>query len=153
MNMDGTTAPSQPPLPRLPPFELYMTPPRTLLDSQKSLQELGLVRAAKVYVSWKRPLPPPPPTPVPNNDNDNNNNNNGPGWYLRPALFLAASAGTAPALPTSAAVVAEERRARTKASKSTTDTTTTTTTTSTVAKRKKTKAEKEANLLKRMLGN
>jgi hypothetical protein len=152
-NMEGSSLPSQLPLPLLPPFELYMTPPRTLLDSQKSLQELGLVRAAKVYVSWKRPLPPPPTTtPVPNKNNttmNDDNNDNGPGWYLRPALFLAASAGTAPALPTSAAVVAEERRARTKPSNASASTSASTT----VAKRKKTKAEKEANLLKRMLGN
>jgi hypothetical protein len=34
-------------------FELYQTPPRRLLTLTKSLQDEGLVPAAKVFVSWK----------------------------------------------------------------------------------------------------
>jgi hypothetical protein len=101
MYVDGTASVLQPPLPLLPPFELYMMPPGTLLNSQKSLQDLGLVMAAKVYVSWKPSLRQPPPSTVPNN---NNGNNYGPGWYLWLTLFLAASAGTPPELPILAAL-------------------------------------------------
>ena len=34
-------------------FDLYVTPPRRLLDVRQTLQEEGLVPAAKVFVSWK----------------------------------------------------------------------------------------------------
>jgi PUB domain/UBX domain len=36
------------------PLELYMTPPRRLLPLDRTLQEEGLVPAAKLYVSWKQ---------------------------------------------------------------------------------------------------
>ena len=34
-------------------FDLYIAPPRRLLDTAKSLQDEGLVPAAKVFLSWK----------------------------------------------------------------------------------------------------
>ena len=40
----------------VPKLELYQTPPRTVVDPHKTLTELGLVPAAKIYVSWKSPL-------------------------------------------------------------------------------------------------
>lgn len=40
-------------------FDLYITPPRHILESSKSLMEEGLVPAAKVFVSWKQGKSPP----------------------------------------------------------------------------------------------
>jgi hypothetical protein len=40
-------------------FELYVTPPRRTLDLKKTLQEEGLVPAAKVFVRWTTSTPPP----------------------------------------------------------------------------------------------
>jgi hypothetical protein len=104
-------------------FELYQTPPRTLLAPSKTLQALGLVPAAKVYVSWKQGLL------VTGNT----------GWYLRPECFATPSS-VAPSMPTSTAITATDGNNNGKQPGG-------------VAKKKKTKAEKEANLLKRMLGN
>jgi hypothetical protein len=39
-------------------FDLYVAPPRRQLDFAKSLQEEGLVPAAKVFCSWKGATPP-----------------------------------------------------------------------------------------------
>jgi hypothetical protein len=55
-------------------FDLYVTPPRRLLGDQQTLQEEGLVPAAKIFVSWKGVAPPVTQQ------------------YLQPSLFLAAAA-------------------------------------------------------------
>eukprot|EP00531_Pseudo-nitzschia_arenysensis_P007026 CAMPEP_0116146948 /NCGR_PEP_ID=MMETSP0329-20121206/17457_1 /TAXON_ID=697910 /ORGANISM="Pseudo-nitzschia arenysensis, Strain B593" /LENGTH=469 /DNA_ID=CAMNT_0003642771 /DNA_START=80 /DNA_END=1489 /DNA_ORIENTATION=+ len=128
---DTTTLP-------LPDFELYQTPPRRVLGASETLQALGLVPAAKVYVSWKKALPKLPQAA-------------GSAWYIRPELIggttaasasSSSSSSSSPALPTSVPVLA------TAASTTTTKDTAATAT----AKRKKTRAEKEAALMKRMLG-
>lgn len=41
-------------------FDLYVTPPRRLLNVQHSLEKEGLVPAAKIFVSWKTTPPTPP---------------------------------------------------------------------------------------------
>mmetsp|Transcript_30034 Transcript_30034/g.36624 ORF Transcript_30034/g.36624 Transcript_30034/m.36624 type:complete len:445 (+) Transcript_30034:152-1486(+) len=41
-------------------FDLYVVPPRRVLDGKKTLAEEDLVPAAKVFVSWKEPGGPPP---------------------------------------------------------------------------------------------
>lgn len=38
-------------------FDLYVTPPRSVLPLNSTLQELGLVPAALLYVSWNNPPP------------------------------------------------------------------------------------------------
>lgn len=40
-------------------FDLYITPPKHILEYSKSLMEEGLVPAAKVFVSWKQGKSPP----------------------------------------------------------------------------------------------
>lgn len=57
-------------------LDLIQTPPRRVLDPKQSLQQLGLVPAAKVVVSWKKAPQPPSPS-----------GNAGPGWYLQQHLF------------------------------------------------------------------
>lgn len=57
-------------------FDLYVAPPRQKLDLTKSLQEEGLVPAAKVFVSWKSALPA---------------SGNAIGAFLLPVLFKAAN--------------------------------------------------------------
>lgn len=125
----------------LPPFELYITPPRQLLEPNKTLLELGLVPAAKVYVSWKKPLV------APSSDSSSSSSTN-VAWFIRPELLQHNNNG--PAKPTSIAVIASEEEDNTKKA-ATTDSSTSSATTG-ANKRKKTKAEKEANLLARMLG-
>ena len=132
----------------LPPLELYQTPPRRVLGagSPRTLKELGLVPAAKVYASWKRPLP-----------EVGGGGGLGAGWYVRPELLSANNnnngAGTGgeggagaggPVLPTSVPVVrqvAASARAALGGGAA-----------AAPKKKKPTKAEKEAALLKRMLG-
>jgi len=121
----------------LPPLELYQTPPRTVLDPTKTLKALGLVPAAKVYASWKRPLP-----------EVGGLDGLGAGWYIRPEMLTASGGGGGggPVLPTSVPVVrqvAASARATLGGG---------TSAAAAAPKRKKTKAEKEAALMKRMLG-
>lgn len=135
----------------LPAMELYQAPPRRLLPADQSLQELGLVPAAKVYVSWMSPLlPVPVPVVRPPADVER-------GWFLRPELFRTTNddddSATPPAvtMPLSVPVVGGDaaigndgdgdgtKKAGTSSS-------------SNVNKRKMTKEEKEAALVARMLG-
>ena len=37
-------------------FDLYIKPPRRLLQSTKTLQDEDLVPAAKIFISWKKPI-------------------------------------------------------------------------------------------------
>lgn len=39
-------------------FDLYITPPRRILSDDKTLQQEGLVPAAKIFISWKGSPPP-----------------------------------------------------------------------------------------------
>jgi hypothetical protein len=115
----------------LPPFELYITPPRQLIEPNKKLHEIGLVPAAKVYVSWKQPL-------QPSTDDDS-------AWFVRPELLQSKQKG--PAMPISMAVLSKDTNEDAKkpaaASAPAADTN---------KKPKKTNADKEANLLARMMG-
>lgn len=99
-------------------FDVYMTPPRTKLLPHQTLQELGLVPAAKVYVSWRKASSPPPSAIV--------------GSYLKQTLFQSSHTTNGPALPSSVPVVGEDA--------------------TNTAKRKKTKSERQAEMLKRMMG-
>ena len=120
-------------------YELYVTPPRTILDPNSTLQALGLVPASKIYVSWKTPLSPPPP-PL---GAGSGGGSLPSGWYVRQSLFDTNTVTTT-SLPASE-VVGE--------SATTTTTNATSSTKPAVAKKKKkTKAEKEAAMLQRMMG-
>jgi hypothetical protein len=112
-------------------FELYMTPPRSKLLPHQTLQELGLVPAAKVYISWNSP----------------GNLKGQVGSYLNPTLFQTNGDSSGPALPSSVPVMGgdEDAAKRQKSSASSS-------TDASAAKRKKTKAERQAEMLKRMLG-
>ncbi len=119
----------------LPPFELYQTPPRRVLGNTESLQSLGLVPAAKVYVSWKQPLPKLAGA--------------GNAWYIKPEVLGGNSTSeSAPALPTSVPVLQSES----DKAKSSTGDANSNNNNNTAVKRKKTRAEKEAEMMKRMLG-
>lgn len=108
-------------------FDLYVTPPRTLLTPSKSLQDLGLAPAAKVHVSWKTAVP----------------RDQSPGWYINRSI-LSKNNGSGTALPESVSLDKDERiQEKSKSTGATSGPST---------KRKKTKAEKEADLLKRMMG-
>ena len=103
-------------------FDLYITPPRTLLKVGETLQGLGLVPAAKVYISWKtkRRLD------------------------IQPRLFGGArTSQQGPSAPTAKALVDNGDDGEDSKPPATAGGT---------QKKKKTKAEKEAELLKRMMG-
>jgi hypothetical protein len=114
----------------VPPFELYQTPPRQVLPTNKTLADLSLVPAAKIYLSWKTP------------------------WsgknYIQQQLLQEqqqkSNSKEGPALPKSVPVLKksneEDDDEDTKPSAVTSETN----------KRKKTKAEKEASMLARMIG-
>ena len=107
-------------------FELYMTPPRTRLLPKQTLQEMGLVPAAKIHVSWKTK-----PT------------TSAKFAYLEPSL-LNPHGMSVPSMPKSVAVAEEAPSNNKKAAGSSTQVPSTT-------KRKKSKAEKQAEMLKRMM--
>lgn len=67
-------------------FDLYVAPPRRKLDFSKTLQEEGLVPAAKCFVSWKGASP--------------------PANFLKEELFHS----TAPAYPTAKPLVQETKK-------------------------------------------
>jgi hypothetical protein len=67
-------------------FDLYVAPPRRKLDFSKTLQEEGLVPAAKCFVSWKGASP--------------------PANFLKEELFHS----TAPAYPTAKPLVQEAKK-------------------------------------------
>ena len=71
-------------------FELYVAPPRRKLDFVKTLQEEGLVPAAKCFVSWKGASP--------------------PSNFLKEELFHS----TAPAYPTAKPLVQETKKEEAK---------------------------------------
>lgn len=116
----------------LPPFQLYITPPRQRLEPTKTLLDLGLVPAAKIYVSWKEPLQVPLKV-------------GGVAWFIRPELVQPSNGSVVlPAMPTSLPVMEnettkEEDKEAAAAAKDTPN------------KRKKTKADKVASLLARMM--
>jgi hypothetical protein len=115
------------------PFDLYVTPPRTLLDPQKSLQDLGLVPASKVFLSWKIS----PPTGA------------APGSFLRPQLFQRLGNATSTATSNSTAfpeaqTVVADRPAAAAAAR--------TDPSAAESKPKKAKKSKEELLLERMMG-
>ena len=58
-------------------FDLYISPPRRLLDNGKTLDEEGLVPAAKIHVSWT--------------NNGKEQTHKQPGCYIQQHLFDAAS--------------------------------------------------------------
>lgn len=118
------------------PMELYMTPPRTVLDPTKTLQELQLVPAAKIFVKWMKSLQPPP---------NGSTSSSEKGWFIRQDLFQESP--TIGDMPQAIAVVDAWKEAQ-----AATTTGSTAGTTLTAAKRKPTKEEKEAALLKRMMG-
>lgn len=67
-------------------FELYVAPPRRVLPLTQSLQQEGLVPAAKIFASWKASVP--PTTKI--------------GSYLKPHLF---GSGTTAAFPSAQPIV------------------------------------------------
>eukprot|EP00980_Cylindrotheca_fusiformis_P020486 scaffold7542_cov113-Cylindrotheca_fusiformis.AAC.2 len=113
-------------------FDLYMTPPRTKLLAHQTLVELGLVPAAKVYVSWKSP---------------GFSKGGTIASYLNPALLQGGSSN-GPELPSAVPVVGGEDVAMQQdKSKATSGSAV-----ANNAKRKKTKSERQADMLKRMMG-
>merc|ERR1712150_204367 len=70
-------------------FDLYVAPPRRLLDDAKTLEEEGLAPASKIHVSWKAGTSPA-------------------GGYLRDELFAVGNAA-ASAFPDAKPIVKEPR--------------------------------------------
>jgi len=103
-------------------FDLYVAPPRRLLDKKNSLQQEGLVPAAKIFVSWKVASAP--------------DKNAAPGSYLQSHLFSQTSASLFPsAQPVVGATAESSKPADNKKPAS-----------------KKKKSNREESLLKRMMG-
>lgn len=103
-------------------FDLYVAPPRRKLNEAMTLEEQGLVPAAKIFLSWKVDCAPEKGSPV--------------GSFLKPELFRP---GGEPAYPSAKSVVPAEGDARTaKKSKGVDDGVS--------------KPDREDELLRRMLG-
>jgi PUB domain/UBX domain len=64
-------------------FDLVVTPPRRILGVEQTLQQEGLVPAAKVVVSWKAPQ---------------SQRKTQPGWYFKPQLLESDDAASSGAL-------------------------------------------------------
>jgi hypothetical protein len=118
-------------------FELYQTPPRTLLKPTETLVDLGLVPAAKVHVSWKK-MP-------------NSQSNAKVGGYLRDDFIRQQQdqqkQSSSISIPTGTAIAESDKGsaiADDESQKPHTETG--------IAKKKKTKADKEKDLLARMMG-
>ena len=131
-------------------MELYVTPPKHVLQPTRTLQEEGLVPAAKIFCSFK---------PNSTTNTNSNTNTNPPGYYFRPDLLQSSSATTmaanmTPSFPNAMSIAAahEEANTDTKPSASASTTTTTTTSITNPPKSKKPKESKEELLLKRMMG-
>merc|ERR1712232_570172 len=62
-------------------FDLYVTPPRRILPVHKTLQEEGLLPAARIFVSWKKGCLPSPGVP-----------------YIKPELFVGSRVSAFPDL-------------------------------------------------------
>jgi len=108
-------------------FELYITPPRTKLLPHQTLAELDLVPAAKIFVSWKSPA-----------------KFKGTLAYINASLFQQSSS-SGPSMAAGVSVVAEEESLKPKANA-------TGKATGPAVKKKKSKAERQAEMLKRMMG-
>ena len=103
-------------------FDLYVAPPRRKLNDASTLEEEGLVPAAKVFLSWKVDSSPDKGAPI--------------GTFLKPELFRD---GRAPAYPSAKPLVQDESENRSaKKNKSTDD--------------NDKKPSREDELLRRMLG-
>jgi hypothetical protein len=109
-------------------FDLYVTPPRTRLDPQKSLQDLGLAPAAKIFLSWN--ISPPAGAP--------------PGSFLLPQLFQQGNSSTTPAFafPEAQSVVPDTTTAAGRTDPSA----------NSESKPKKAKKSKEELMMERMMG-
>ena len=137
-------------------LELYVTPPRRLLDFNQTLQQEGLVPAAKVFVSWKPGCAPMAESSFLQ-----------PRWFVTssPSIMATSSTTTASAAPAAPAKTSlllyptsqnvadaaiqqqqqeEERDAAAAAA-------TTTINATTKKKKKKTKGDREEEMLKRMM--
>mmetsp|Transcript_9460 Transcript_9460/g.17149 ORF Transcript_9460/g.17149 Transcript_9460/m.17149 type:complete len:642 (-) Transcript_9460:300-2225(-) len=106
-------------------FDLYVAPPRRKLDWSKTIQAEGLVPAAKLHVSWKV-------GGAPTGMGDT-------GWFIQPALFETNKNGAA-SFPDAKSIV----QSRTLASQSSTNSNSSSTS--------MTAEEKEAAMMRRMLG-
>ena len=73
-------------------FDLYVAPPRRKLSEMSTLEEEGLVPAAKIFLSWKVDCAPDKGSPV--------------GSFLKPELFRS---GGEPVYPSAKSVVPDER--------------------------------------------
>lgn len=103
-------------------FDLYVAPPRRKLSETSTLEEQGLVPAAKIFLSWKVDSAPDKGSPV--------------GSFLKPELFRS---GGEPVYPTAKSVLPDENEKRTaKKSKAVDD--------------GGSKPNREDELLRRMLG-
>ena len=121
-------------------LQLFTTPPRTVLDPSKTLEQLQLIPAAKIHVQWRLPLTSP---------------NSRKGWFIRDDCFVAnADASVAlhgrSGLPQGVALVGnvEENTIVTPTAEGSTGLSMT----SGHAKKKQNKVDKEALLLQRMMG-
>jgi hypothetical protein len=110
-------------------FDLYVAPPRRLLPANNTLDQEGLVPAAKLFVSWKIASAPDKNAPA--------------GSYLEPSLFLHRDVAAAAASFPSAQPVVGSDKPNNDGS----------TTAATTAKDKKAeKGTREEELLRRMMG-
>ena len=141
-------------------LELYVTPPRRLLDFNQTLQQEGLVPAAKVFVSWK-----PGCAPVAESS------------FLQPRWFVTSSSSSSSIMATSSTTTTASAAAAAAAAKTSlllyptsqnvadaaiqqqqeeeerdaAAAATTTINATTKKKKKKTKGDREEEMLKRMM--
>lgn len=113
-------------------IQLFTTPPRTILDPKSTLEGLQLVPAAKVHVQWKAPLVA---------------NNRGKGWFIRDDWFTSMRNQNS-AVPRGVALVGNPEDETPATAQGDTGSSTT----AGLSKQKKNKVDKEAALLKRMMG-
>ncbi|KAL3940883.1 MAG: hypothetical protein SGBAC_004649 [Bacillariaceae sp.] len=108
-------------------FELYITPPRTKLLPHQTLSALDLVPAAKVFVSWKSPA-----------------KLKGTLAYMNPGLFQSSGG---PSMPSGLSVLAGDKGSSNLKAASSDQTAA-----AAAKKKKKSKGERQAEMLKRMMG-
>ena len=77
-------------------FDLYVAPPRRKLNETSTLEEQGLVPAAKIFLSWKVDSAPDKGSPV--------------GSFLKPELFRS---GGVPVYPSAKSIVQDDNEKRT----------------------------------------
>lgn len=136
----------------VPILELYTTPPRTVAPKDKTLQELQFVPAVKLFVSWKLPTDQLKQQIQQSSSSSTTtelplDNTTSPGWYLRQELFAQGTV-TTPSLPQPVLLVDEHAKESSKEDEESKKATASTKT----KRAKMTKEEKEAALLKRMMG-